>query len=569
MKIRYAISVGVLLTAVAAEAQNLNPTVEVTNVYASSAKDINKPVQQMAVPDSVTTFNLKLDYSVFDSPYKGAYEFSPYTVDYAPTSSLGKGKQFYLRAGAGYTLHPEFEAVWSPVLWDRVRLDLFARHDSFFGNYRGLKLKEKTKGTRDILSLAWDGTENSFGYDALTDVGFKALYPWKKGEAFLTATYTNLSGKDYLITRSLNGVKIGAGVKSVGTERFRYSASAAYTHWGDYGSHVNPYSLKEDKMDLLGDFSIPMNVGEIFARADFSVDVLKGNVPSTAGLLGVTPGYRFALDDWYFDLGVRFDIYFGAERYNKFQFVYPAVYVSYTLLDGDMVLYADVTGRTHINPYSDVVRGSHIFNPLHPVLPGSILLDNSVERVRAAVGVKGHIWRRFHYDVRAGYARIANGLLDGILLKDPATDTALDFPLPGTGYAKPYHLGFIDIDYAWISDDVKVDGTFSFKKTNLKDTQVFAPALLSGTLRGSYTWNKRITAGLTLDFSSNRTAKVSETTYYRIPGYADLGIFGEYQITRMLSAWLKIGNLLNSTNQMIPLYTCSGTYFTAGITLSF
>ena len=568
MKIRYAFPAGLLLVAAAAGAQNLNPTVEVTNVYASSAKDINKPVQEMAVPDSVTTFNLKLDYSVFDSPYKGSYEFSPYTVDYTPSSSLEDGKQFYLRAGAGYSLHPELEAVWSPVLWDRLRLDLFARHNSFFGNYRGLQLQEKTGGTHDIISLVRDKNENAFGYDALTDVGVRALYPWQKGEAFLTAAYTNLSGKDYLIKRSMNGVRLGAGVRSVDTEKFKYAASIGWTHWGDYGSHANLYTLKEDKVDLLGDFAIPMTVGEIFARTDLTVDLLKGIAPATAGLLGVTPGYRFSLNDWYFDLGVRFDVYFGDERYRN-QFVYPAVYVSYTLLDGDLVLYAKATGGTNINAYSDVVLGSHIFNPLHMVLPGSKLLDNSVERIRAAIGVKGHIRRRFQYDVRAGYARVANGLLDGIMLKDPETDAALTFPLPGTGYAKPYHLGFADIDYAWISDCVKVDGTFSFKMTNLKETQVFAPALVSGTLRGSYTWNKRITAGLTLDFSSSRTAKVSDATYYRIPGYADLGIFGEYQITRMLSAWLKIGNLLNSTNQVIPLYTCSGTYFTAGITLSF
>ncbi len=569
MKIRYSFAAAFLLVAAAAGAQNLNPTVEVTNVYASSAKDISKPVQEMAVPDSVTVFNLKLDYSVFDSPYKGAYEFSPYTVDYTPSSAAGKGRQFYLRAGAGYSLHPEFEAVWSPVLWDRVRLDLFARHDSFFGNYRGLKLKEQPKGSRDIISLVWDGTEDSYGYDARTDVGVKALYPWKKGEAYLTASYTNLSGKDYLITRSLNGVRLGAGVKSVGAEKFRYAASAHWTHWGDYGSHVNPYTLKEDKVDLLGDFAIPMSVGEIFARTDFSLDHLKGVNPGTAALLGVTPGYRFTLDDWYFDLGVRFDIYFGGERFNKFQFVYPAVYVSYTLLDGDMVLYASATGKAGINAYCDVVSGSHIFNPLHSVLPGSILLDNTVERVRASLGFKGHAWRRFHYDVHAGYARVANGLLDGILLKDPETGTDLAFPLPATGYAKPYHMGFIDIDYGWISDEVKVDGTFSFKKTDIKYDQVFAPALVSGTLRGSYTWNKRITAGLTLDFSSNRTAKVSDDIYYRIPGYADLGIFGEYQINRMLSAWLKLGNLLHSANQVIPLYTNSGIYFTAGITLAF
>ena len=48
--------------------QNLNPTVEVTNAYEGGASSIVKPLQQMAVPDSVTTFNLDFDYSVFDNP---------------------------------------------------------------------------------------------------------------------------------------------------------------------------------------------------------------------------------------------------------------------------------------------------------------------------------------------------------------------------------------------------------------------------------------------------------------------------------------------------------------------
>ena len=50
--------------------QNLNPTVEVTNAYEGGASSINKPAQQMAVPDSVTRFNLDFDYSVFEKPYQ-------------------------------------------------------------------------------------------------------------------------------------------------------------------------------------------------------------------------------------------------------------------------------------------------------------------------------------------------------------------------------------------------------------------------------------------------------------------------------------------------------------------
>lgn len=569
---KYSILAAVLLPVASftAASQNLNPTVEVTSVYSSSAKDVVKPVQEMAVPDSVTQFNLKLDYSVFDNPYKGSYEFSPFVTAAPLQREAVERKQFYLRAGAGYTAHPEFEAVWSPVIKDRVRLDVTARHQSFFGDYRGLQRKTALVKDREVTSLVRNDAGNSFGYDALTDVGIRALYPWEKGEAYASASYTNLSGKDYLIVRSLNGVRLDAGVRSLGLEKFSYAVTAGWNHWGDYGGHLSPYKMIEDKLDLSSRFAFPMKPGgEIFARIGFTLDLLKGDAAQTAGLLTMTPGYRFGLGDWLFDLGVRFDVYMGAPRKRDMQFAFPSVLVSYSLLGGDMSVYASVTGGTDIHSYSDVVLGRHIFSPIHPVLPGSLLLDNTVERVRAGIGVKGHIARRFQYDFKTGYARVSNDLLDGIVLQDAESGLDLDFPLPGTGYAKPYHLYFADLDYAWISDKVKVEGNFRLRKSDLKQTQVFAPALLSGALRGSYTWQRRVTAGAFLDFSTGRVAKVSDTAWYKVPGYADLGVFSEYQIKDWIGVWGKVGNLLNTANQSVPLYASGGIWFSAGLTLTF
>ena len=98
---------------------------------------------------------------------------------------------------------------------------------------------------------------------------------------------------------------------------------------------------------------------------------------------------------------------------------------------------------------------------------------------------------------------------------------------------------------------------------------LFAPAVLTGSVKGGYIWNKVLTVGLSVDFSTRRTARFAEDHWYRIPGYADLGVFGEYQINKLLGVWLKGGNLLHSTNQAIPLYTCGGIYFTAGVVLTF
>ena len=549
-----------MLPAALLQAQNLNPTVEVTNVYASGANGIVKPVQEMAVPDSVTAFNLKLDYSVFDNPYKGAYEFTPYSVDVVPAVSAPASRVFYLRAGAGYTLHPEFEAVYSPVLWNKVRLDLFARNRSYFGPYRGRQTVDLYKGDATIRKVVWDRSR-SYGYDSDTELGARALYAWKKGETFFSARWNNLSGQDWLATRSLNGVQLAAGVKSVGLERFGYDVKASWKHEGDYGGAVSPFSVVSDRADVRSLFTVPMQgAGELYARADFSLEALRGDLTGTAAMLWITPGYRFTAGNWKLDLGVLLDAFIGDRTRRSTQIVYPAVHASYTLSGGTMVAYADITGGSTFNPYSESVAKTHPFNAKWlPVVTGGKLMDNSLERVNASVGFRGEAWRRLQYDVRAGYARVANGRLEGLA----------SLMQPAVGYAD-YHLAYAQADAAWISDTFKAGGRLSVQYAGVRDLMVFAPSVFTGNLYASYTWIDRITAGVTAEFATRRTAWVSDYEACRVPGWFDLGVFGEYAVNRMMSVWLKGGNLLNTTLFRVPLYTDgSGIWFSAGVVLTF
>ena len=67
MKRRYIlICAAVFATALTAGAQNLNPTVEVTNQFEGKVMEVAKPVIDMAVPDSLLRFDLEFDYSVFE-----------------------------------------------------------------------------------------------------------------------------------------------------------------------------------------------------------------------------------------------------------------------------------------------------------------------------------------------------------------------------------------------------------------------------------------------------------------------------------------------------------------------
>ena len=88
----------------AAGAQNLDPTVVVNRAYEGKLMEVHKPMLEMAVPDSLRQFDLDFDYSVFENPYKGSYEFKPYELLMKPVSADMDKSVFWLKAGAGYSL---------------------------------------------------------------------------------------------------------------------------------------------------------------------------------------------------------------------------------------------------------------------------------------------------------------------------------------------------------------------------------------------------------------------------------------------------------------------------------
>ena len=162
MKKIYFISAA-LLAGVSMSAQNLNPTVSVTRAYEGKLLDVHKPMEKMFVPDSLNKFDLDFDYSVFENPYKGAYEFKPYTMNMKPQAEAYSGKKFYLKAGAGYNLRPSVDAVLEPLSGEKFRMGVYASHHSYFGNYKEL-------GFNDKMNLSSTGTKQS-GYDMYSTVG--------------------------------------------------------------------------------------------------------------------------------------------------------------------------------------------------------------------------------------------------------------------------------------------------------------------------------------------------------------------------------------------------------------
>ena len=557
--------------------QNLNPTVEVTNAYEGGASSISKPAQQMAVPDSVTRFNLDFDYSVFEKPFKGAYEFRPYYVQLKPEPMANTEEKFYLRAGAGFTLHPELDMVWSPVRKEKFRLNFYANHHSYFGRYHQFDLGNKADGVYPIVSI-----DKSGGYLADTKVGADASYGWNGGVATLDVDYRHRMADIAWHTQNLGGVEAKARIRSLPSNEphFLYDAAVRYhflegdlshTRGAGYGHYTREVS--ESAFSLDGTFGPVLDEDHrILVDLDMDLARYRRDRFGYTGLLSVTPKYQFNLDRWRFSLGVKVAAIIYSDDFNLWGEAYqhksgtffPDVHIDYHLLDDRLILQTSATGGDRFNSFS----GRFFSRPF--TYEG--VFGHGTERIRAMIGARGNIASRFLYDLQAGYARWAHTPVDGLVIVEPVSGEY--FPLLPAQYEKSFNLLFADLDYGWKSESVTVDGRLAWRRSNIRGDYAFAPAALTGFIRPAYNWGERVKAGFDVAWSTRQKATLTNDAgdvidNYVVPGWVDLGLFAEYRFTHRLGFWAKGGNLLNQAVQRTPLVAEAGMYFTAGILLNF
>lgn len=533
------ITVALLVWGACALAQNLNPTVEVTNTYIREASGIEKPVLLLQMPDSVQRFNLDFDYAVRNTPYQGAYEFKPYLVQLRPMPRPSDEGTFYLNAGMGYRAHPELTLIWTPVKTEKFRLNLFADHYSYLGQYR--KLRANTDA-----HLVEDTGERYNGKAMHTDAGANAVLGWSGGVLTADLRYRNIFGEDQggICTNNL----------FQGQARLKSSPDAKFSY--EVGTRVSALEMGDlGEFHTVSDASVNFRVGGIHHFGLTAGMESVGRDGDNAFDVALTPRYVLTAGRFLLNLGVKFSYIFASEHSTyktKSDFVFPAVNVSFEAIPRALVLQAWATGGDNLNVYSRMVDANPFLYNFHA--PGTGY-DNSTERVNVGLGARGSIAGRFSYDVKAGYAYWKNALVWGYV--------ADAYPA-AFAYADPYHLFYVDVKAAWKNEFLEVDGNLTYKYTTLSMDTFFAPPALSGKLKAVYNWGNRIRAGVTL---SGKTARESQTVV--CPAFLDLGVLADFQMTRKLGLWVKSGNLLNQEVSDIPFHSEAGPWFTLGLRLHF
>lgn len=584
----YLVSAAMLMTAAVSFGQNFNPTVEVTNTYQGNASEVHKPLLGMNVPDSLLRFDLDFDYEVFEKPYQGAYSFKPYMLNMRPAKDAWRGRKLYLKAGAGYTLHPRFEFVYSPEQSGPFQMSVYASHKSYFGNYHEIKPE-----LQDGLYRMKKSGGKFGGYDALTSAGFDGRYNWDRTILSFGIGYYGLAAKDSVMSRSYNAFDFNARVRSNNDSEsyFLYDIElrGRVANDGlDYKSFSFPDGVTVDKQNenwvlldgLVGPVvnnSRSILVGFEAESASYS-RFYDGNI----GRVALIPSYRFKSGRWNLNLGVKLEfmfrndadtLSFGKMGGGKGQIVYPDAHISFAV-GGNVALYADATGGSRLNTYSSQISENHHLNPSFLVAPVyeliTPLVDNTVEKVNARIGVRGSAASSFQFDVNGGVGLYGNALMESGLF------TAGGDLVPALAYSD-YNLIYANALVGLRTGRVKIDADFRYRGVSFPDNDAlnlgFTLPKYSGGVRASYDISSRLYAGINVEAASWRDGKCASVASedildVRVPGYVDLGVNCGYKFNRKWTLWLESGNLLCQTIQRTPFYAEKGPWVTAGISLN-
>lgn len=560
----------------ASSAQNLNPTVSVTRAYEGKLMEVHKPALPMNVPDSLTKFNLDFDYSVFDNPYKGSYDFKPYSMQMKPQAEPYSGRTLYLKAGAGWQLRPSLDVVWEPLMKKKFRMAVYGSHHSYIGKYKNELLNPDNElRTGDVT---WNG------YDMRSQVGFNGRSDFDKAVMAFDVNYLGLHTKDSLYSMGWNSVNASVRVRSENPapSHFFYDIALkgmyavqgmdSYMYDG-----VASDDLTMSNIDLAATFGRVSNPGSGFL-VDFGVGVSSYSslFSESDGVFSATPKYVFKRGSWNLSVGVKAALKFsskdsfnGVELHSrKGQIVYPDVHISVSPVKDYLNIFVVATGGLDRNTYASLKERNHFYNPYfgRGVAP---MAANTVERYNVSAGLRGNAVGKFFYDVRFGYASYEDAPMDALHF------IGTDY-FPALAYAK-YDIFYSDVVLQWKSKSFDFDSKFRFNSADIKEANMmcFEPAFFVGDVKAIYNYKRRIFAGLTADFSSRRDGERKEihddvlrVWKASVPYWVNLGVEAEYVLTSKLSVWLRGDNLLNMNVQRTPMYYSGGIGFTAGICLN-
>lgn len=517
-----------------ADAQNLDRSVEVSNDFRGKVASADKQCLQMAVPDSLGVFDLKFDYSVFDSPYRTRYTFVPYMVKFLPSGSSYDGNSIYLDAGCGWPLAPTFTAVYAPKPKGTFRYCVSTVFDGYFGDFRSFSTPEA-------------GLSESFfsGRDMQEKVGFAAQNRFAGSLLTISGDFGYIGTKDVFSEAADNylGAGVQIGLANLAAKSLEYDVNVEWR----YGRENNAAALFEEHLVRSeGSFRPSFSLKGVKFAALYELGNLShgGDIESSAAYFSLTPMAVFDLaGKAHLDAGLSVSACDGLH-------VYPHVKLQWPVPGNNHKLYASVTGSDRLCDYASLKAANHFLSSAcAPESDWCLCARN----FKAEAGAEGRVGSYVQYGASAGWDWQGGTPMYGTDASGAALLKSCSYGILFAGAGASFDLG-----------PVQVDGKCTFRHSDLNEDSVFGIPALEAGLALKYRYRSRIFAELSADFLSRRDITVGGEQMCA-PSYCNLCFRAEYRLSRTLAVWAKGLNLLDQFAGPIPTYARRGIDITAGI----
>lgn len=571
----------------AAAAQTFNPTVVVTNDYEGKTIEAHKKDLPMSVPDSLNRFDLTFDYSVFDQPYKGAYEFEPYAMDIRPQAAPKANKILYINAGAGYTLHPELDIVFSPRLKKNFQFSVYDKLRGFWGPYFGSAFnKNLDTGAYNLVR-----GESFSGYDFRNQAGLDLLYDNSRTSMFLKADFRTITNSDNIESRLYNAADVYAGISSTTTSQWDYNAGVGFTYGWDQIHNGDEWRLLSEidasltgaaHYELFNSMRVGAEIGfNYVSTADNNSNILNCG----AAEIYAIPQFIWEYSRSYLKLGLKMAYLFSFDHPNKADdkeafrnfkhpsgYLFPDVEFSYQLVERKLDAFVKVTGGNNLGAYGQLVESNRFFKPTYFLLFGPIM-DNSVEKFNSSAGFRLGL-PNFQADLIGGFATYENGRIESFYVDNVIENSRV---FNGFGYLN-YSQKYVQADLKWNSARINIDLSGKLRGTKPMTQEAYSgilPSKWSAVGSITYNANHRLFFGASAEYSSEREgyflSGIHADTFNKviIPSYIDLGFNARFDFSDSFSLWARVNNLLNNNVQRILGHAYDGVFVKGGICFNF
>ena len=574
----------------------INPKVEVQRDYEGQIMEVAKPKLSINIPDSISQFNIAMDYTIFDKPYHDLYAFTPLPSVHLSSQKTEKLPWVYMRIGTLWQTSPVADLLVQAPLSNTSSLLLTAQHQSFRGELPRYQQAGKTVADNMLnktnlrYGLNWENGRFEIGggydYNYYTYYGIAPSY---FPDSFHSANLNNRTFMRDSMSHAYNLYHADIALSSLTTVQrgVEWGFSAGWRMiedrarlWNVAGSLASRENLIRFKGEV-GFRSQPEQMVGVAVQGAFSNNLFSSEIDR--GVFALYPYYQFNKNKFALTAGVSVSCVINYEtasqKANKF-FIYPQLALSYQIIPSDLMIYANLKGENRLNDYQSLMAEN-------PWLSQTLDLRSSDIRWNVFAGVKGKIAHHLGYNLYGQYIQTNNQYY----FHNSAYQANLhqDTPYPiffynlfAVDYADEDRLSAI-AELSWVTTPLALHLTGKYHTYTLSTgTPAWYKPQVELNLTARYQWRERIiaTAGAAYQgkvFASElpNPNKLLSSTFYtgpsstKIDEFIDLSLKLEYRFASWFGIYIEGKNLLNAHKQYYLYYYEPGARYGGGITIRF